>query len=74
MRRRLQLIVAIALISLSMTSCKVELKPYERVYINDQEMQLITRTENGFQHYVQSIREGAIIPLSKKGNGGCGCN
>lgn len=74
MRGRLKIAAFLLAVSASMTSCKVELKPYERVYINDQEMQMITRSEIGFQQYVQSIREGAIIPLSKKGNGGCGCN
>lgn len=56
------------------SSCAVELKPYERVYVNDQEMQMITRTEDGFKQYVHSIREGSVTPLGKKGNGGCGCN
>ena len=74
MSRSIKIAALLLAVSASVTSCKVELKPYERVYINDQEMQMITRSEIGFQQYVQSIREGAIIPLSKKGKGGCGCN
>ncbi len=27
-----------------------------------------------FQHYVHTIREGALVAEGNKGSGGCGCN
>lgn len=55
------------------TSC-APLKPYERVYVDDPEMQMTTTSCKNFEHYVQSIREGATSVGGTKGNGGCGCN
>jgi hypothetical protein len=55
------------------TSC-APLKPYERVYVDDPEMQMATTSCKNFEHYVQSIREGATSVGGTKGNGGCGCN
>jgi hypothetical protein len=52
----------------------VPLKPYERVYVNDPEMQMGTDAGNNFNSYVQSIREGAIPAGTAKASGGCGCN
>jgi hypothetical protein len=54
-------------------SCK-PLKPYERVYIDDKEMQLGNTPAKNFDGYVRSIREGATPPASSKASGGCGCN
>ena len=54
-------------------SC-ASLKPYERIYVDDSEMQMGTMSSKKLEHYVQSIREGAVSIGSKKGNGGCGCN
>ncbi|MBT8273097.1 MAG: DUF4266 domain-containing protein [Bacteroidia bacterium] len=56
-----------------LTSC-APLKPYERVYVDDPEMLMITTSCKNYEHYVQSIREGAISVGGTKGNGGCGCN
>jgi len=50
------------------------LKPYERVYINDPEMQMGTDATGNFKHYVYSIREGALPAGTSKSSGGCGCN
>jgi hypothetical protein len=50
------------------------LKPYERVYVDDPEMQMSASACKNFEHYVQSIREGAVSVGGTKGNGGCGCN
>ena len=49
-------------------------KPYERQFINDNEMQLGSDPCRGFQQYVQSIREGATPTGTAKASGGCGCN
>ncbi len=63
-------IVCLSLLS----SCGEPLKPYERIYVDDPEMQMTTTSCKNFEHYVQSIREGAVSVGGTKGNGGCGCN
>jgi hypothetical protein len=49
-------------------------KPYERVYIDDPEMELSKSSCKNFEGYVYSIREGAIPAAGSKSTGGCGCN
>ncbi len=58
---------------LFLASCKV-LKPYERVYVNDPEMQLAKSPCKNVEGYVESIREGATPAAGSKSSGGCGCN
>lgn len=55
------------------TSC-VNLKPYERVYVNDPEMQMEPDAGKNFEYYVYSIREGGVQAGAEKSGGGCGCN
>jgi hypothetical protein len=57
----------------AITAC-VPVKPYQRVYINDAEMQLGQNKGAKFEEQVQVYREGASGGGSKKGSGGCGCN
>jgi hypothetical protein len=52
----------------------MELKPYERIYANDPEMQMGTDAGKNFQYYVFSIREGATPAGTIISSGGCGCN
>jgi Domain of unknown function (DUF4266) len=66
---RLTITVTVLLFS----SCKA-LKPYERVYVNDPEMQLAKSPCKNFDGYVESIREGAMPTAGSKSSGGCGCN
>lgn len=66
-------LLLLSLLSILFTGC-VSLKPYERQYINDPEMQLGNDPGKNFSHYVYSIREGATPAGSTKGSGGCGCN
>lgn len=49
-------------------------KPYQRAYLNDPEMQMGNNAGKAFENYVLNIREGSIVPGSKKASGGCGCN
>jgi hypothetical protein len=55
------------------TSC-ISIKPYERQYINDPEMEMSNDAGKNFNNYVYSIREGAIPAGSVEASGGCGCN
>jgi hypothetical protein len=65
-------ITAIIIIS-GLCSC-VGLKPYERIYVNDPEMQIGTDAGKNFENYVYSIREGATPAVTIVSSGGCGCN
>ncbi|HPI12638.1 MAG TPA: DUF4266 domain-containing protein [Catalimonadaceae bacterium] len=61
------------LAAISAVSC-ASLKPYDRVYVNDPEMDLGNDAGKNFENYVHSIREGATPAGNSKGSGGCGCN
>jgi hypothetical protein len=54
-------------------SCKT-VKPYQRVYLNDPEMQMGSNSGKKFEEYVESIREGDTPAAGTKSSGGCGCN
>ena len=58
---------------LSFSSC-VTVKPYERIYLNDSEMELGSSAPKNFENYVHTIREGATSAGDAKAGGGCGCN
>jgi len=58
---------------LAFSSCST-VKPYQRVFLNDPEMQMGSNSGKAFENYVLNIREGSIVPGSKKASGGCGCN
>ncbi|TDE12535.1 DUF4266 domain-containing protein [Dyadobacter psychrotolerans] len=57
----------------SHSACQT-VKPYQRIYLNDPEMQLGSNTGKKFEGYVESIREGATEAGGTKSSGGCGCN
>ncbi len=57
----------------TITSCSA-VKPYERQFLSDPDMQMQSDTGKNFSAYIQSIREGATPAASVKGSGGCGCN
>lgn len=73
MKRFLKIICVLAVVGCSLTSCG-SLKPYDRVYVNDAEMQMSASTDQKFGLYVFSIREGSLTAIGQKGGGGCGCN
>lgn len=54
-------------------SCQT-VKPYQRVFINDPEMQMGSNAGKKFEDYVENIREGATQAAGTKSSGGCGCN
>lgn len=58
---------------LQLSSCS-SVAPYERVYVNDPEMQMTIDSGKKFTTYVYSIREGATPAGTNKSSGGCGCN
>jgi hypothetical protein len=58
---------------LLLNSCEV-VKPYQKTYLNEEEMKLSARKAETFEFNFQSYREGAAGANSGKVGGGCGCN
>ena len=55
------------------TSC-VAVKEYEKVYLNDDEMQLSAKGSERFETNFQIYREASAGANGGKSGGGCGCN
>ncbi len=55
------------------TSC-VNVKEYQKMYLNDAEMELAARKIEKFENNFQVYREGAAGVNGGKSGGGCGCN
>jgi hypothetical protein len=49
-------------------------KPYQRIYVDDSEMQMSNSSLQDFNSYIFSIREGSTPAGNGKSSGGCGCN
>ena len=49
-------------------------KPYQRTYLNDDNMQLGRRPLDKFDENAHSYREGSTGGGGSKASGGCGCN
>jgi hypothetical protein len=62
-----------ALILLTTGSCS-SVKEYQKMYINDSEMELAARKAQKFEMSFQLYREGAAGANGGKSGGGCGCN
>ena len=58
---------------LFVTSCTT-VKQYEKVYLNDEEMQLSAKGAERFETNFQIYREAAAGANGGKSGGGCGCN
>lgn len=61
------------LVLIASSSC-VAVKEYEKVYINDVEMQLSLKGVERFETNFQIYREAASGANGGKSGGGCGCN
>ncbi|MEW7291241.1 DUF4266 domain-containing protein [Aquimarina sp. 2304DJ70-9] len=58
---------------LSLSSCVV-VKEYEKVQLNDPDMELVTKKCDRFETNFQAYRESAAGANGGKTGGGCGCN
>jgi hypothetical protein len=65
--------LAILMLAFASSSC-ASVKPYQKVYLNDKEMDLAARPLEYFCNNFQSYREGASGANGGKVGGGCGCN
>lgn len=54
-------------------SC-VSVKPFQKAYLNDEEMDLAPRKLEYFETSFQTYREGSSGAEGGKIGGGCGCN
>lgn len=61
------------IILLFATGCTA-VKPYQRAYLNDQNMQLGKSNMEKFDENVHTYREGSSGGGTGQGSGGCGCN
>ncbi len=57
---------------LAFSSC-VPVKEYQKMYLNDPDMQLVAQPLEPFEINFQSYREGAAGANGGKVGGGCGC-
>lgn len=65
-------IIVVTLV-LMLSSC-VTVKEYEKVYVNDADMELSAYKINKFETSFQVYREAASGANGGKAGGGCGCN
>lgn len=57
----------------ALPSC-VSVKAYQKVYLNDEDMKLASKTVEAPETNFESYREGAGGANGGKVGGGCGCN
>lgn len=63
----------ILLITTLFSNC-VSVKPYQKMYLNDEDMALSSRKIEQYEISSQNYREGASGANGGKSGGGCGCN
>ena len=66
--------ILVALFVLLMASSCTSVKDYQKMYLNDSEMELAARKTQKFEMSFQLYREGAAGANGGKSGGGCGCN
>ena len=71
MKIKLYLIVSLA--ALLVAGCK-PVKEYQKMHLNDAEMELSMRKGQKFENSFQLYREGSAGANGGKTGGGCGCN
>ena len=68
----LKILAMFGCLAILLTSCSVQ--PYQKMYLNDAEMELAARKLEYFETNFQTYREGAAGANGGKVGGGCGCN
>ncbi|MEZ4774176.1 MAG: DUF4266 domain-containing protein [Bacteroidia bacterium] len=67
------LVIIIFLTCVGISGC-VSVKPYQKMYLNDQDMELSARKLEFYETNFESYREGSAGANGGKVGGGCGCN
>ena len=73
MNKSLRSLCFLLLCLMSLSSC-MTVKAYQRVYVNDSEMELASKKIQFFETNMESYREGSSGANGGKVGGGCGCN
>lgn len=73
MKRNLLFIVVLMLLTIALNGC-MTLKAYQKMYLNDAEMELAAKKIEMFETNYETYREGASGANGGKVGGGCGCN
>ena len=73
MKTKIFLFALFVILSLTSMSC-VSVKEYQKMHLNDSEMELAARKAQRFETSFQLYREGASGANGGKNGGGCGCN
>ncbi len=63
----------VMLLCVLVISC-MDVKAYQKMYLNDSEMELAAKKCETFETNFESYREGAAGANGGKVGGGCGCN
>lgn len=71
---RIPVLFAGALLALLFMQSCTTVKPYQRMYLNDESMQPGKAQIDKFDENVHTYREGSSGGGSGKSSGGCGCN
>lgn len=66
-------ITTLSLVVIFIAGCQT-VKPYQRVYLNDDNMRAGKQAIKTYTGHVHSYREGASGGGETRGSGGCGCN
>ena len=74
MKRHYRLLTAGVFILSGLGSACVPVKEYQKMYLNDAEMELAPRRVETTEMNFESYREGASGGNGGKAGGGCGCN
>lgn len=69
----MKLRILMVILILTVFGCK-SVKEYQKMYLNDSEMELSMRKGQKFENNFQLYREGAAGANGGKSGGGCGCN
>ena len=73
MNKRMTIPFALMIILAGLTSC-IDVKEYQKMYLNDKDMALSDKDIEAFEVGFLSYREGASGGNGGKSGGGCGCN
>ena len=65
--------ILLLLITIIFSSC-VSVRPYQKAFLNDEDMDLGIRSIESYESEFESYREGASGANGGKVGGGCGCN
>lgn len=74
MKKMKIILFATGIISFYLFSGCATVKPYQKMYLNDEDMQLANQKIENYETNFESYREGASGANGGKVGGGCGCN